>query len=348
MRACPERTRKRPSPPGHVLGRCTGAAVENGKSRPEEHPIDTAHAPVRRQRSRTRAARALGGLALFALIATACTWVPGPVGTAGAALLPWLGIVLGLLVVLALLSARRVLLLLVAPVVVWAIALAPALPAVGAAAAASPALTVASQNVRAHSGGVAASAAELTATGADVVALVELDGDSLSVARDALATEYPYSFAVGTVGVWSRLPIGDAQPLDLGLGWKRALRVTVQGEDAATTVYVVHAASVRPGHQDDRDAMLSALAAGVAADPSASVLVVGDFNAASTDPALRPLRAQLDWVRPTDGTLGLTWPAAMPATRIDHVFSRGLTVLSSTTARAGNSDHLATLTTVGH
>jgi vancomycin resistance protein VanJ len=75
--------------------------------------------------------------------------------------------------------------------------------------------------------------------------------------------------------------------------------------------------------------------------------VVGDFNAASTDPAMNALRTEMDWVRPTDGSLGLTWPASFPLARIDQVFARGVTVLSSTTVHAGSSDHLATKTVIG-
>nr|WP_218683082.1 endonuclease/exonuclease/phosphatase family protein [Microbacterium sp. BF1] len=107
-----------------------------------------------------------------------------------------------------------------------------------------------------------------------------------------------------------------------------------------------HAASVRPGHQQDRDTMLSGIAEQVAVDPAESLLVVGDFNAPSTDPSLSALRAEADGVRPTDGTLGFTWPVAFPLVRIDQVFVRGLDVVTSTTMRAGNSDHLATLTRV--
>ncbi|MFF3028434.1 endonuclease/exonuclease/phosphatase family protein [Microbacterium sp. NPDC057944] len=304
---------------------------------------DTRTAVVRRPR--TRAARPLAVAGFLLLVAVVCTWIPGPIGTAGAAALPWLGAALLVVAVLALLLARRVLLVLLVPVVVWAMAMAPALPSVGAAG--TPALTIVSQNVRAHSGGAAASADELADTGADVIALVELDGDSLAVAEGALAERYPHSYAVGTVGIWSRYPLADAEPLTLGLGWKRAIRVTVEAPDAATEVYVLHAASVRPGHQDARDTMLSGLAATVAADSAESLVVVGDFNAASTDPALNPLRGELDWVRPTDASLGLTWPAAFPLTRIDQVFTRGLSTISSTTLPAGNSDHLATKTVLG-
>jgi vancomycin resistance protein VanJ len=272
--------------------------------------------------------------------------VPGAIGTAGAALLPWLGIVALGLVALSLALARRTLFLVLVPLVVWAIAIAPSLPTPQTAPSAAS-LTIVSQNVRAHSGGAGASAQELAETGADVIALVELDGDSLVAASEALAERYPHSYAVGTVGVWSRYPLVTAEPLTLGLDWKRALRVTVDGPESEVAVYVLHAASVRPGHQDGRDTMLAGLARTVTADTADSLVVVGDFNAASTDPAMNALRTGMDWVRPTDGSLGLTWPAAFPLARIDQVFARGVTVLSSTTVHAGSSDHLATKTVIG-
>lgn len=298
------------------------------------------------RRSHRRAARALAVTSAVLLLAVICTWIPGTIGTAGAAVLPWLGLALLVVIVLALLLARRVLYVALVPVLAWAIAIAPSLPTLGATPDGSE-LTIVSQNVRALSGGAAASAEELADSGADVIALVELDGDSLTTVQQTLAERFPHSYAVGTVGIWSRYPLAGAEPLALGLGWKRALRVTVQSPGAAASVYVLHAASVRPGHQDGRDRMLSDLANTVSADPAASLVVVGDFNAASTDPALNALRADLDWARPTDGSLGLTWPAAFPVTRIDQVFTRGMTVESSTTVRAGNSDHLATKTVLG-
>jgi len=276
-----------------------------------------------------------------------CVWVPGVVGTAAAALLPWCGLALGVLAVVALLLARRVLLVLLVPIVAWMLAIAPSAPGFASGSAdESPGVRIVSQNVRAHSGGAAESATDLAGSGAEVIALTELDADSLAAARDTLAADYPHSYAVGTVAVWSRLPIADAQALSLGLDWKRALRVVVNAPDGDVAVYVMHAASVRPGVQSERDAMLSGIADAVAADSSGSVVVVGDFNAASADPALGAIRSQLDWVRPTDGALGFTWPAALPLARIDHVFTRGLTVLGSTTMRAGSSDHLATVTTL--
>ena len=312
--------------------------------------IDVAQRPSRVRRTSTAHARRLAVASAAMLIVVACGWIPGVIGTAVAAALPWLGIVLLAMLVTALFLARRVAVVVLVPALLWALAMAPAFPGLpGPSApesAAASELTIVSQNVRARSGGAADSAAELAQSGADVIALVELDGDSLSAAREALASEYPHSYTVGTLGVWSRYPLASAEPLTLGLSWKRALRVEVQAPAAPVAVYVLHAASVRPGHQQDRDTMLQGIAAQVAADPAAALVAVGDFNAPSTDPSLAALRAEADWVRPTDGTLGFTWPVALPLVRIDQVFVRGLDVVTSGTMRAGNSDHLATITRV--
>ena len=157
--------------------------------------------------------------------------------------------------------------MLLVPILVWVLAIAPSTPGFASGAPdGTSTVEIVSQNVRAHSGGAAESAADLAASGADVIALTELDADSLAAARDTLAADYPHSYAIGTVAVWSRLPIADAQALSLGLDWKRALRVVVSAPGADVAVYVMHAASVRPGVQDDRDAMLSGIADAVAAD----------------------------------------------------------------------------------
>lgn len=308
--------------------------------------IDVGERQPRTRSASNRHARRLAIAALGMLLLIVCGWIPGVIGTAVAAALPWLGLLLLAMLVTALFLARRVALVILAPVLVWFLAMAPALPALPGSADPAAELTIVSQNVRARSGGAAASATEIARSGADVIALTELDGDSLSAASEVLAEEYPHSYTVGTVAVWSRYPLANAEPLTLGLGWKRALRVEVQAPAAPVAVYVLHAASVRPGQQHERDTMLSGIAAQVAADPAAALVAVGDFNAPSTDPALAALRAEADGVRPTDGSLGFTWPAAVPLVRIDQVFVRGLDVVTSTTMRAGNSDHLATMTRV--
>lgn len=320
--------------------------------RREESMIDVEHRPPRVRRQTTTTARWLAAISVVLLLVVACGWIPGIIGTAVAAALPWLGLALLALVLVALLLARRVIVLILVPALLWIVAMAPAFPGLPGSpvaestSASATELTVVSQNVRARSGGAAASATELARSGADVIALVELDGDSLSAAQDSLAADYPHSYTVGTVGIWSRYPLANTEALTLGLSWKRALRVEVQAPSTPVAVYVLHAASVRPGHQHDRDTMLDGLADQIAADPAESLIAVGDFNAPSTDPSLAALRAEADWARPTDGGLGFTWPASFPLVRIDQVFVRGLDIVTSGTMQAGNSDHLATLTRV--
>ena len=278
---------------------------------------------------------------LVALIV--CGWIPGVVGTIGAVLLPWLAIPLVLALVVAVWTARRSIAVLLVPMLLWVTAMVPALPGFDSTAQ-GDLMVVVAQNVKAESGTAAESAQAAVDEGASVIALTELDADSRAAAQSALDDDYPYRYEVGTEGIWSRYPLGAGEPLSLGLGWKRAARVTVQAPAGDVSLYLVHAASVRLGEQEGRDEMLSQVADVIAADRSERVLVVGDFNAASTDPALRPLRAAADWVRPTGISPGFTWPASTPVARIDHVFARGLDITSSTSFRAGSSDHLATRT----
>jgi vancomycin resistance protein VanJ len=204
-------------------------------------------------------------------------------------------------------------------------------------------ITVASQNVEAASGTAAASGLALADRGADIIALEELTASSRTEASAALAASHPYSYTVGTVGLWSIYPLDDVRALSLGLSWQRALTASVRTPAGPVSVYVVHAASIRPGKQVDRDVMIAQLARTIAADTSERVLAVGDFNAASTDPALQPVTADLDEPNQSASSLGFTWPAAMPAARIDHIFERGLAATSNIVAAAGDSDHLAVI-----
>ena len=300
----------------------------------------------RAREAAVRRARALVTASVLLAAWIAVGWMPGQAGALVAASLPWVGIPIVAVVITSAVLARRALVVPLAVLVLWLVAMAPALPAMPVSAAGAS-LSVASQNVRADSDAAGDSAAALAVTGADVVALVELAATSRDAAAAALDAQYPHSYHVGTVSLWSAYPIVDAEPLELGLGWKRALRATVQTPQGDVRVYLVHAASLRPGEQSARDRMLTGIAGEIRADQAERVIAVGDFNAASTDPALADLRDVADQVRPTDGSLGMTWPAAFPLVRIDHAFERGLSILSSTTLPVGASDHRATLTTVG-
>src|SRR3712207_3080712 len=98
------------------------------------------------------------------------------------------------------------------------------------------------------------------ASGADVLALVELTDEARPVYRAGLATAYRYHTVQGTVGLWSTLPLTDVAPVDLrmdagplaasvpdgvGTAWTRALRATVATAHGPLAVYVAHLASVR-------------------------------------------------------------------------------------------------------
>ncbi|MGX5697795.1 endonuclease/exonuclease/phosphatase family protein [Agromyces soli] len=310
-----------------------------------------------------RRARGIAIAAIALTVVIVLGLVPGFVGASVATALPWLGLAVAALLLIALLVRRRVWLVALVPVLAWAVAVGPSLAGISAAsfAAASSGgavagdaaaangeqLVVASQNVEAGSGTAEASAAALVASGAQVIALTELDPEARGQAAEALVASHPYSYAVGTVGVWSSLPISGEQPLELGLGWNRALTVDVETPSGPVSVYVVHAASLRPGLQSDRDTMLAELGARIAADDAPRVIALGDFNAASTDPALAGIRAELSEPAQSTPSFGFTWPTAFPLARIDHVFQRGLTPLKNTTEPAGASDHLAVIAAFG-
>jgi vancomycin resistance protein VanJ len=301
--------------------------------------------PVRARRAAPRrgaiVALLLASVALTVVVLLGA--VPGPLGTAVAVVLPWLGFVLVPLVIGALVVRPRTAWTAAIPLLAWTVALWGFLPVLwqGGPSAGDGGLLVATQNVEAGSGTGAASARALAADGAGILAFTELDADSGSAIADELAHAYPHAYRVGTVGVWSRYPILDQESLDLGLGWNRALRVEVDAPGGAVSVYVVHAASLRPGVQGARDGMLSALGQRIREDRSPRLIALGDFNAVSTDPALAGIAGELGEVRFGGLAPAFTWPAAFPAVRIDHVFQRGFTTAAARTTAAGGSDHLA-------
>lgn len=317
---------------------------------PEPAAVSPRPRPVRRRRVGLARATAMLGAAL-ALVLVFHTMVPDVAGlgliidTA----LPWFGLAVPLLLVGASVArSRAAIASAVLAAIVWCVVFVPSVVPLSwtAAQASDSQLTVASQNVEAGSGTAADSAAALAATGAEVVALQEMDAESREAAGSVLDEVYPHRYGVGTVGVWSVFPIENAQMLDLGLGWKRGLAADLETPSGPVSIYVVHAASARPAAHDERDAMLANLADHLARDENARVVAIGDFNAGSSDRALGDVTAQLSEASQSDGGFGFTWPAAAPVVRLDHVFQRGMDVVSNTTVPAGGSDHLAVVATV--
>jgi vancomycin resistance protein VanJ len=203
-------------------------------------------------------------------------------------------------------------------------------------------VTVVTQNIGAGSSDQAAAARTLAATGAGLIAVQEISDSAGEAAAAVLDAEYPYQARVGTVGVWSRWPLGETTPLELGLDWARGLTVSVAHPQGEFIAYVVHLPSVRPGDTSARDEAVAELSRLVAGQPAERVVVLGDLNTATTDPTIAPLTRLLADTRETvDGGFGFTWPAVLPLTRPDHVLVRGFVPVSDEVLAHTGSDHLA-------
>lgn len=263
---------------------------------------------------------------------------------------PWLGLGVPVLLLLALFTrSRAAVVVALIPGFVWLVGFGAASVPLGwtAPPASAHSLNVSSQNIKAGTGSAVDSARELAGSGSDVIALQELDETSTRSVTDALNSDYPHHFVVGTVGVWSKYPLMRSQSLDLGLGWKRALTTQVVTGTSNIRLYVVHAASARLNDHENRDTMLASLAATLRADSSTEIIAVGDFNATSTDRSFAALTDVLDEPNQDEGMLGFTWPREpFSFMRLDHVLQRGLEVTSNTVVPAGESDHLAVRVTV--
>lgn len=252
--------------------------------------------------------------------------------------LPWFGIpILALVVVAVVRRSAFIGLGAAVSVIVWLALFGPQFAPAPSSGAAD--VTVISQNVDAGNRDPARTISTLAARRPQVIALQELTGASTTAAHAALDSRYRYHVMVGTVGVWSELPLAHEQSLTLGLGWKRALRVDVETQAGPVRLYALHAASLRPGEYEVRNKMLDTLADALSADHSRRLIALGDFNAASTDRAFTQLLRTAQEPGTSDWGLGFTWPARFPIARVDHVLERGLTVVSNRVLPANGSDH---------
>ncbi|KAA6217327.1 hypothetical protein CP979_10455 [Streptomyces filamentosus] len=273
--------------------------------------------------------------------------IPNRVGNLGSlteTFLPWAGLLVPLLLVLALLRrSATALLALLLPAVVW-LNLFGGLVADKSASGGD--LTVATHNVNADNADPAGTARVLAASGADVLALEELKADAVPVYERELAAEYPYHSVQGTVGLWSRLPLRDPRPVDIHMGWIRAMRATVVAPQGEVRVYVAHLPSVRVNLDagftaSQRDTSADALGEAIANDRAQRVVLLGDLNGTMNDRALNAVTAQM---RSTQGAagdgFGFSWPASFPMARIDQILVRGVEPVSSWALPRTDSDHL--------
>ncbi|MFE7231658.1 endonuclease/exonuclease/phosphatase family protein [Streptomyces sp. NPDC002405] len=283
----------------------------------------------------------------------------GGLGSLVETFLPWFGLFIPVLLIGALWrrSASAVAALLL-PAVVWLNLFGGLL---GDRSRPGSDLTVAGQNVNADNPDPAGTARDLAASGADVLALVELTPQATGTYEKELAKAYPYHTVQGTVGLWSKLPLSDTQPVDIKtdygpladtkpvdikLAYNRALRTTVATDHGPLTVYVAHLGSVRLLPRNgfwavSRDRGAQALGKAVAADPSKRVVLLGDLNGTMDDRAFAGITSQMHSAQAAAGNgFGFTWPARFPVVRIDQILVRGVEPESSWVLPATGSDHL--------
>ncbi|MDK1474056.1 endonuclease/exonuclease/phosphatase family protein [Streptomyces sp. 549] len=273
--------------------------------------------------------------------------IPNTIGNLGSLLetfLPWFAVPVAGLLLLALLRRSVVALAaLLVPVLVWANLFGGL---VTDKKGAGGDLTVVAHNVDADNPDPAGTAAKLADSGADVMALEELPGRSVGVYEQALAGTYPYHAVEGTVGVWSKYPLTDTRPVDIRIGWTRALRTTVDTPHGDLAVYVAHLPSVRVKFRagftaNQRDDAAEQLGEAIAREGSGRVVLLGDLNGTMNDRALAPVTAQMRSTQGAAGAgFGFSWPASFPMARIDQIMVKGVEPVSSWTLPATGSDHL--------
>ncbi|MDR3033506.1 MAG: endonuclease/exonuclease/phosphatase family protein [Kitasatospora sp.] len=272
--------------------------------------------------------------------------VPNRIGNLGSLLetfLPWLGLLVPVLLAVALFRRSvSALVALLLPVTVWLNLFGGLLTDKSSAPSD---LTLTSHNVDAGNLDPQRTARDLAGSGSDVLALQELTPQASRVYARELAKAYPYHSVENTVGVWSKRPLSDTRPVDLGLGWTRALRTTVTTRQGPLAVYVAHLPSVRVKFNagftaGQRDASANALGDAIAAEPVRRVVLLGDLNGTMNDRALAGVTSQLRSAQGAAGNgFGFSWPASFPMARIDQILVRGVEPVKSWVMAPTGSDH---------
>ncbi|EGX55630.1 hypothetical protein SZN_31874 [Streptomyces zinciresistens K42] len=284
---------------------------------------------------------------LLALVMLLHAKIPNAIGNLGSlteTFLPWLGVFVPLLLLLALVrrSATALIAVLV-PAVVWLNIFGGLL---SDKTGAGGDLMVATHNVNAENPDPAGTARDVAASGADVLALEELTAAAVPAYEKALAPTYRYHSVQGTVGLWSKYPLSGVKPVDIKLGWTRAMRASVSTPAGRVAVYVAHLPSVRVKLEAgftarQRDKSADALGEAIADDPVGKVVLLGDLNGTMNDRALNAITAQMRSTQGASGSgMGFSWPTSFPLARIDQIMVKGIEPMSSWSLPATASDHL--------
>lgn len=273
-------------------------------------------------------------------------FIPNAVGNLGSLVetfLPWFGWAIIPLAVWALLRRSATALIATAlPLVLWLSTFAGLLPD---KADGDGQLRVLTHNVDADNTDVDGTIRALLAADADIVALEELEPTAQTLFQEGLAELYPFQVVHGTVGLWSKHQLSASDPVDINIGWTRAMRAQVDAPEGSVAVYVAHLASVRVGSEgftsQQRDNTADALGHAIADEPLKRVILLGDLNGTVQDRSLAPITYQLESAHAQAGAgFGFSWPAVFPMARIDHVLTRGMTASRSWALDATGSDHL--------
>jgi vancomycin resistance protein VanJ len=284
---------------------------------------------------------------LLALVKLTHGRIPNRIGNLGSlteTFLPWLGVFIPVLLALAL--VRRSASALIAVLLSGAVWLNLFGGLLTDKTGADGDLTVATHNVNADNPDPSGTARDVAASGADVLALEELTASAVPVYEKALASTYKYHSVQGTVGLWSKYPLGDVRPVDIKLGWTRAMRATVTAPAGPVAVYVAHLPSVRVKMKAgftarQRDKSANALGEAIADESLKQVVLLGDLNGTMNDRALNAVTSQMRSAQGAAGSgFGFSWPASFPMARIDQIMVKGIEPVTSWTLPATGSDHL--------
>ncbi|WP_326723572.1 MULTISPECIES: endonuclease/exonuclease/phosphatase family protein [unclassified Streptomyces] len=284
---------------------------------------------------------------VLALVMVLHARIPNRIGNLGSlteTFLPWFALAIPVLLVLAFVrkSATAVIAVLL-PAIVWLNLFGGLLTDKNGSGGN---LTVATHNVNADNPDPSGTAADVAASGADVVALEELTATAVPTYEKALASTYKYHSVQGTVGLWSKYPLTGVGPVDIKLGWTRAMRATVTTPEGRIAVYVAHLPSVRVKLEAgftarQRDKSADALGEAIADDPLKQVVLLGDLNGTMNDRALNAVTAQMRSTQGAAGSgFGFSWPASFPMARIDQIMVKGIEPVTSWTLPETGSDHL--------
>ncbi|MFE6800349.1 endonuclease/exonuclease/phosphatase family protein [Streptomyces sp. NPDC057681] len=297
-------------------------------------------------------------LGLFMLLHAKVPNRIGNLGSLAETFLPWFGLFIPVLLGGALWRrSASALVALLMPVMVWLNLFAGLL---SDKSHSGSDLTVASHNVGADNPDPAGTARDLAASGADVLALEELTPQARGTYEKELAKAYPHHTVQGTVGLWSKLPLSDTEPVDVKMdqgplaatkpadvkmAYNRGLRTTVVTDQGPLAVYVAHLGSARVNPRagfstGQRDAGAQALGEAVAAERNERVVLLGDLNGTMDDRAFDGLTSQMRSAQDEAGDgFGFSWPAKFPVARIDQILVRGVEPQSSWLLPATGSDH---------